>query len=535
MGAVLDQERVVVVTGEAESGKTRLLRGITTSLMRNAVRVVSVSSPGRLPLDLRGILDQVIDPARADEEENRVRRFCGALTQCQGGERQVALVIDDADVLTPRAIEFLEIIAGAAEPRALPLHIILVGRPHLWDLLSRASSFGPDRIARCFVLPDLTPPDPPEPQFSADEARRREQALSSLWSKFGEAVDAPAPAGTALAISRPAAEIFRFGGTPSRPPALSRARPTKWLAAAVLLAAPSTGALYGSLQFRPAATLAGFVTASGVVQLVDRFNARRQSIPETAAPPSQPPTAAAEPTWRATIAPALAERPSHGAISGAAAPLPPLSRTDAVNAGEAAAAGKAMISGDIRAARTPEAELPGAAPTSTPAGRAIDLTAGALGPSLDAVEAKSVAEANPAEPPPVVAVSTGSVENPGPEAAKVAEAVATPPPPSTTSLADLPSGDPPELLAMLISRGNALLKTGDVGGARLMYEQAARFGSRDGAVAAGRTYDPNVFDYPRGRRTTPDKQAAAAWYRQALAQGDRRAAGFLAQLGGVGE
>ena len=205
-----------------------------------------------------------------------------------------------------------------------------------------------------------------------------------------------------------------------------------------------------------------------------------------------------------------------------------------------AAAGQAAVPDQARVAQPSEAEPARAPSTSTSSERLADLTGGAVGPSLAGgvtVEAKPGADTDAAEHslPSTLSMSPGSVAIPDPKTTKAAEAVATTSLASTPPVGDLPAGDPPELLALLVSRGNALLKAGDIGGARRMFEQAARSGSREGAVAAGKTYDPNFLDYPGAPRASSDKQAAAAWYRQALAQGDRKAAGLLAQLGGVGE
>ncbi|MFC7541617.1 hypothetical protein ACFQU2_22110 [Siccirubricoccus deserti] len=73
------------------------------------------------------------------------------------------------------------------------------------------------------------------------------------------------------------------------------------------------------------------------------------------------------------------------------------------------------------------------------------------------------------------------------------------------------------MLAALMRRGDALLATGDVSGARRFYERAAEAGSAEAARAAGRTHDPAALAALGARGIRPDPQAAAAWYRRAEA------------------
>src|SRR5207245_8712349 len=53
-----------------------------------------------------------------------------------------------------------------------------------------------------------------------------------------------------------------------------------------------------------------------------------------------------------------------------------------------------------------------------------------------------------------------------------------------------PDAGSPGFVAMLLKRGDELLATGDISGARLFYERAATAGSALGAMGAGKTHDP---------------------------------------------
>jgi TPR repeat protein len=88
----------------------------------------------------------------------------------------------------------------------------------------------------------------------------------------------------------------------------------------------------------------------------------------------------------------------------------------------------------------------------------------------------------------------------------------------------------PSVVAILLTRGNALLATGDVAAARLMYEHAARSYSGPAAIAMGMTYDPRFLAQIGAQGIAPDPQRAAIWYRHAADLGSAEGAQLLAQL-----
>jgi TPR repeat protein len=89
----------------------------------------------------------------------------------------------------------------------------------------------------------------------------------------------------------------------------------------------------------------------------------------------------------------------------------------------------------------------------------------------------------------------------------------------------------PELLNTLLRRGDAMLATGDVGAARLLFERAAEAGSARAATATGKTYDPNVLLQAGAVGVAGDPDQAAQWYRRAIVLGDKSAESWLRRLG----
>jgi hypothetical protein len=88
----------------------------------------------------------------------------------------------------------------------------------------------------------------------------------------------------------------------------------------------------------------------------------------------------------------------------------------------------------------------------------------------------------------------------------------------------------PEIVAVLLARGDALLATGDIVAARLMYERVAESNSATAAVALGMTYDPRFLAQIGVRGIAADPQRATIWYRRASALGSIVATRLLTRL-----
>jgi hypothetical protein len=88
--------------------------------------------------------------------------------------------------------------------------------------------------------------------------------------------------------------------------------------------------------------------------------------------------------------------------------------------------------------------------------------------------------------------------------------------------------DPGEISALL-ARGNALMATGDLSAARLVYQRAAEAGNARAAFALAETYDPIVLKTLE-QSLPPNVATAHAWYRKAKDLGSREALDRLERL-----
>lgn len=85
--------------------------------------------------------------------------------------------------------------------------------------------------------------------------------------------------------------------------------------------------------------------------------------------------------------------------------------------------------------------------------------------------------------------------------------------------------------ARYLARGNALMRQGDIAGARLILEHAARRGSAGAMFALGRSYDPGHLEGLSTRGIGPDTDQAVAWYRRAAESGNAASVARLKALG----
>ncbi len=121
--------------------------------------------------------------------------------------------------------------------------------------------------------------------------------------------------------------------------------------------------------------------------------------------------------------------------------------------------------------------------------------------------------------------------------------VATAAPTATLPVAAVPAAPAPAVaaappirrigadeLANLMSRGKALLQSGDIAPARLLLERAAEAGEASAALMVAETYDPAVLGTQDARNITADPALARKWYQRAAQLGSTDAQRRLSQL-----
>lgn len=106
---------------------------------------------------------------------------------------------------------------------------------------------------------------------------------------------------------------------------------------------------------------------------------------------------------------------------------------------------------------------------------------------------------------------------------------------SQTEIRQAPAAPPPrhldaDELATLLKRAKGLIATGDIASARLLLERAADAQEASAALLLARTYDPAVLGKPDARSIAPDPATARIWYQKAARFGSRDAQQRLDQM-----
>src|SRR5262245_60670403 len=128
----------------------------------------------------------------------------------------------------------------------------------------------------------------------------------------------------------------------------------------------------------------------------------------------------------------------------------------------------------------------------------------------------------PAEPAMAVPAAASAVPLPSHEQKSRDTAL-----PQTASLAQRNPSD----VAEMLRNGAQLMASGDVSGARLMYQRLAKEGEASAALALAESYDPQVLTKSNVTRgVTPDVALAQSWYEKAKALGSPVAAERLEKL-----
>jgi type II secretory pathway predicted ATPase ExeA len=136
--AVMRGEAYVVLTGPAGSGKTIAATAIRDELVGRSVQVRSVGRGHADRLRLRDIAAQLLGrPKETLTEVIASFDEIAGLFEAMAAESRSVLIIDDAEVLQPSALEYLCEMASMSTP-ARP-QFVFVGRPEFWEVTNRTA------------------------------------------------------------------------------------------------------------------------------------------------------------------------------------------------------------------------------------------------------------------------------------------------------------------------------------------------------------------------------------------------------------
>ena len=128
----------VVITGEIGCGKTTLLQ----TVLRGLDKQTSVSRIVNTMLDPRELIEAVMLDFGLDPGQNRskpilLRDLARYLVDQRMSRRLALLVVDEAQNLSPAALEEVRMLSNLETEKSKLIQVVLIGQPNLRDVLAR--------------------------------------------------------------------------------------------------------------------------------------------------------------------------------------------------------------------------------------------------------------------------------------------------------------------------------------------------------------------------------------------------------------
>ena len=135
---IRDRKGFIVITGEIGAGKTTVCRALLKSLDANTKTALILNPCLSDAQMLLAICEEFrLQPAKKPTKKELYDKLNAFLLRELAANHNVALIIDEAQNLSPRALEQVRLLSNFETEKEKLLQIILVGQPELKQLLGR--------------------------------------------------------------------------------------------------------------------------------------------------------------------------------------------------------------------------------------------------------------------------------------------------------------------------------------------------------------------------------------------------------------
>ena len=135
--AILARKGFTVLTGDAGTGKTTLLRAVINSIPKEQISFSFLVNPVVTPDEFYDlVLDELGLPGGLTKPD-RLRMFLDFLLECRAAGRVCVLFVDEAHRLSFEMLEEIRLLTNFETENEKLLHIVLAGQDELDELLDR--------------------------------------------------------------------------------------------------------------------------------------------------------------------------------------------------------------------------------------------------------------------------------------------------------------------------------------------------------------------------------------------------------------
>lgn len=126
-----------VITGEIGAGKTTLIRGLLNQLPSDFVVGLINNTHASFGELMSWIIDAFEIPSSATDNAGRYRDYINYVVEQHAHGKKLLLIVDEAQNLSPQALEELRLLSNVNIDADIFLQLILTGQPELVDKLNQ--------------------------------------------------------------------------------------------------------------------------------------------------------------------------------------------------------------------------------------------------------------------------------------------------------------------------------------------------------------------------------------------------------------